>query len=54
MMQQKEKTIGDILPAVDDFVNVYQKHRGLIGMTLGNVKISQINQIVDMVKGFQK
>ena len=49
-----DKTVGDILPMVDKFVAVYQEHRALIGMALGNVKISQISQIVDMIKGFAK
>lgn len=49
-----EKTIGELLPMIDKFIAVYEEHRALIGMALGNVKVSQISQIVDMIKGFTK
>lgn len=51
--RQAEKTIGDILPAVDDFISTYQKHRGLIGLTLGHVKLSQVKDIAALIQRFK-
>lgn len=54
MILENHTKIKEILPIIDDLVNVYQKNRAMLGAAFGNMELGQISEIINMVRGFLK
>lgn len=54
MKIDNQTKIKELLPIVDDMVDVYQKHRAMLGVAFGNMEIQQIAELITLLKGFIK
>lgn len=54
MKLDNQTKIKELLPIVDDIVDVYQKHRAVIGVAFGNMELGQIAELIGMFKGLTK
>lgn len=53
-MIENHTKIKELLPIVDDIVEVYTKHRAMLGAAFGNMEVGQITEIAGMIRGFLK
>lgn len=54
MKLENHTKIKELLPIVDDIVEVYTKHRAMLGVAFGNMELGQISELVGMIQGFFK